>query len=102
MNFLGLLKIAAPAAPHSPASLRSPPSPPLTPPQTPPSPGHPSRRPTTPAITIVDHSTTPETKPTSRWWHDSRFNARSHLAKRRLGSDPSSSVRVETGTAGNI
>ena len=52
----------------------------------------------------MDPTTTLEVKYTSsRWWNDGRFNARSHLTKqRRLGSDPSSSVRVETGTAGNI
>ena len=34
----------------------------------------------------------------SRWWHDARFNARSHLTRQRsrLGSD--ASVRVEAGT----
>jgi len=46
----------------------------------------------------VDPSTTPESRPTSRWWHETRFNARGFKA-RRIGSDPSSSsVRVETGT----
>jgi Rab guanine nucleotide exchange factor SEC2 len=59
---------------------------------------------------ILDPTSTAvqETKPsssTSRWWNDTRFNARGHFSKpRRIGSEPSSSVRVETGTtaAGNI
>ena len=57
-------------------------------------------------IVIVDSSTTTptttENKATGgRWWHETRFNARGHLfpKPRRIGSDPSSSVRVETGTA---
>ena len=39
---------------------------------------------------------------TTRWWQETRFNARSFTKQRRIGSDPSSSIRVETGTAGNI
>jgi Rab guanine nucleotide exchange factor SEC2 len=55
-------------------------------------------------LATVDPSTTPESRPTSRWWHETRFNARGFKV-RRIGSDPSSSVRVETGTnggAGNL
>ena len=94
MNFVGLFRTAA-------DSSACPASPLLTPPQTPPSPAHSSIcRPTT-TITIVDPTTIPESKPTSRWWHDTRFNARTPLTKqRRLRS--TSSVRVETGTPGNI
>src|SRR6266496_5594488 len=102
MNFLGLFKIvgdspaspspplARPPHPSSPTAVHSPPPPPL-----------PLSKAT---ISTVDPTTTSEVKHTSsRWWNDSRFNARSHLTKqRRLGSDPSSSILVETGTAGNI
>ena len=107
MNFLGLFKIVgdSPAPPSPPLlrPLRSPrqSSPTVVhspPPQQPPPPSAKA------TISIVDPTTTSEVKHTSsRWWNDTRFNARSHLTKqRRLGSDPSSSVRVETGTAGNI
>jgi len=61
---------------------------------------------------IVENLTAPVTAPApaaadsavkqqpivSRWWHDARFNARSHLTRQRgrLGSD--ASIRVEAGT----
>lgn len=108
MNFLGLFKIvgdssAPPSPPLSqPPQQRTPPSSSPTVAHSPPPPNSPLSPKAT--ISIVDPTTTLEIKQTSsRWWSDSRFNARSHLTKpRRLGSDPSSSVRVETGTVGNI
>jgi len=75
----------------------------------PPSPPNPTKERTSSFCVVetatVDSSTTPttpENKATGgRWWHETRFNARGHLftKPRRIGSDPSSSVRVETGTA---
>ena len=102
MNFLGLFKIVSDSsAPPSPPLPRPPPQSPTVV-HSPPLPAPPPSSKAT--ISTVDPTATLEIKHTSsRWWNDSRFNARSHLTKqRRLGSDPSSSVRVETGTAGNI
>src|SRR5271170_1472540 len=99
MQFLGRFKIATALQPppktSSPVVIAVVVSPPPSPPQS----TSPHSSPYT--TTAVDPPTTPEPKPASRWWHETRFNARSHLTKqRRLGSDPSSSVKVETGTAG--
>lgn len=103
MNFLGLFRHA-----ESSSSAASPPTtPPLPPPQgdRPPVTSSASRTTSTETetSTTVESSATAEIKSSSRWWSESRFsNARSHFTKRRIGSEPSSSVRVETGTAGNL